>query len=283
MTDALIKVRGLSKRYGKKTVLNNLDLDIPAGRIVGLVGHNGAGKTTALKCLLGLATYQGDISVVGMSPRKARSTLMNEVCFIADTAILPKWITATKAIKLLEQMHSRFIPSVALDLLGKTDIDPGEPVSKLSKGMVTQLHLALVMAIDVPLLVLDEPTLGLDIVYRHQFYKSLMDDYFDQQKTIILATHQIEEVTNLLTDVVFLKRGEIVLHQTIDEIAERYCEVLVPSIKQEQARAFRPIYEQPGMGRTTMLFENADRDSLREFGDLCEAKIDTIFLAKMQS
>jgi len=220
--ETLIDAKGLSKRYGKTTVLDNVDLTIERGKIVGLIGHNGAGKTTALKCILGLAPYAGELTVLGLEPKKQRDQLMENVCFIADTAILPRWITAEQSLDFLEGVHPKFNRAKAQEFLAKTKIDQRKVVGKLSKGMITQLHLALVMAIDVPLLVLDEPTLGLDILYRKQFYTSLLNDYFDQNRTIIITTHQVEEVESLLTDLIFIREGKLTLNMSMDDIANEF-------------------------------------------------------------
>lgn len=278
----LITAKGLSKHYGKTRVLKDLDLEVEKGRIVGLIGHNGAGKTTALKCILGLAPYEGELDVMGMSPRKERAKLMERVCFIADTATLPRWINAKRAMDFLEGVHPKFQRDRAEAFLAGTDIDPRKEVGKLSKGMITQLHLALVMAIDVPLLVLDEPTLGLDILYRKQFYTSLLNDYFDQERTIIVTTHQVEEIESLLTDLVFIRRGEIILNTPMDQVAERFVEVHVNPDKLDEARSLAPLYEQPGLGKTAFLFEGANREQLAGLGDIRIPTVADLFVAKMQ-
>lgn len=278
----LINAKGLSKHYGKTQVLKDINLEVDRGRIVGLIGHNGAGKTTALKCILGLAPYEGELDVLGMSPRRERAKLMEQVCFIADTATLPRWINAKRAMDFLEGVHPAFHRGKAELFLSKTDVDPRKEVGKLSKGMITQLHLALVMAIDVPLLVLDEPTLGLDILYRKQFYTSLLNDYFDQERTIIITTHQVEEIESLLTDLIFIRRGEIILDTPMDEVPERFAEVHVNPDRLDEARALAPLYEQAGLGKTTFLFENVDRERLASLGDIRIPTVADLFVAKMQ-
>lgn len=280
--DTLISAKSLSKYYGKNQVLDQVDLEVKRGRILGLIGHNGAGKTTALKCILGLAPYEGQLSVLGFSPAKDRAKLMEQVCFIADTATLPRWINARRAIDFIEAVHPKFKREKAEAFLSETDIDPRKEVGKLSKGMVTQLHLALVMAIDVPLLVLDEPTLGLDILYRKRFYTSLLNDYFDQERTIVITTHQVEEIESLLTDLVFIRQGKIILNTPMERIEERFTEVHVKPERLEAARALGPLSEQPGLGKTAFLFEGVDKTTLAPLGDLRIPTIADLFVAKMQ-
>ncbi len=280
--ETLIQAKGLTKKYGRATVLDQLDMTIEKGKIVGLIGHNGAGKTTALKCILGLSPYEGELNVLGMNPKNDRAKLMEEVCFIADTAILPSWMTAEQALTFVEGIHPKFNREKAMSFLAQTDIGLNKKVGKLSKGMVTQLHLALVMAIDVPLLVLDEPTLGLDILYRKNFYKNLLNDYFDENKTILITTHQVEEIEGLLTDVMFIKRGKIIMDMTMDQIAEKYIEVKVNNQNIDAARSLNPISEQSGLGVTTFLFENVSLEDLKELGDVRLPTIADLFVAKMQ-
>ncbi|MGH1470661.1 MAG: ABC transporter ATP-binding protein [Cellvibrionaceae bacterium] len=280
--ETLIEAKSLTKKYGKTTVLDQLDMTIERGKIVGLIGHNGAGKTTALKCILGLCPYDGDLNVMGKNPKKDRASLMEEVCFIADTAILPRWITAEQAIKFVEGVHPKFNRQKAIDFLSQTDIGFKTKVGSLSKGMITQLHLALVMAIDVPLLVLDEPTLGLDILYRKKFYTNLLNDYFDENKTILITTHQVEEVESLLTDVMFIKKGKIIMDMSMDQLADQYVEVKVSNQNIDAARFLNPISEQSGLGQTTFLFENKNPNDLRALGDIRLPTIADLFVAKMQ-
>src|SRR5210317_1211570 len=233
---ALIEARGLCKRYGATAALDNTSFSIEAGRIVGLIGPNGAGKTTALKAILGLTPFEGGLSVLGRDPRRERHELMQDVCFIADVAVLPRWIKVQQVLDMADGVHPKFNKGKAQQFLSRTDIPMTAKVKTLSKGMVTQLHLALVMAIDARLLVLDEPTIGLDIIYRKEFYSSLLNDYFDEERTILVTTHQVEEIQNVLTDLLFINRGRIVLDCSMDEVAERYTEVLVGPEKIEQAR-----------------------------------------------
>ena len=224
---AIVSARGLTKRYGRTVAVDHIDLEIPPGRIVGLIGPNGAGKTSALKAILGLATYDGELSVLGKDPARQRASLMEDVCFIADVAVLPRWIRVWQLIDITERLHPRFSRERCLEYLAQTKVTPGHKVKQLSKGMVAQLHLALVMAIDVRLLVLDEPTLGLDILYRKQFYTSLLNDYFDDDRTILITTHQVEEVEHILTDLLFIQDGRIALEATMEAVEQRYTEVMV--------------------------------------------------------
>lgn len=280
--ETLIEARGLTKRYGKIAVLDNVDLTIERGKIVGLIGHNGAGKTTALKCILGLSPYDGDLKVLGLEPSRQRDQLMENVCFIADTAILPHWITAEQSLDFLEGVHPKFDREKAMALLAKTNIDRKKIVGKLSKGMITQLHLALVMAIDVPLLVLDEPTLGLDILYRKQFYTSLLNDYFDQNRTIVITTHQVEEVESLLTDLIFIRDGKLSLNMSMEDIANEFITLRVKPDRLEQARALGPIYEEPGLGKTMLIYKGVERDQLQSLGELAIPSVSDLFVAMMQ-
>jgi ABC-2 type transport system ATP-binding protein len=237
----IVSARGLTKRYGRTVAVDSIDLDIPPGRIVGLIGPNGAGKTSALKAILGLATYDGELKVLGRDPSRERAALMEDVCFIADVAVLPRWIRVWQLIDITERLHPRFSRTRCLDYLAQTKVTPEHRVKQLSKGMVAQLHLALVMAIDVRLLVLDEPTLGLDILYRKQFYTSLLNDYFDEERTILITTHQVEEVEHILTDLIFIKDGRIALEASMEEVENRYVELMVRPEMAEQARALGPL------------------------------------------
>ncbi len=279
--DILVKAQGLSKNYGSSRVLDNVDLNIERGKIVGLIGQNGAGKTTALKCILGLASYQGELEVLGLRPNKDRAKLMEQVCFIADTAILPRWMKVINALDFMENVHPKFDRKKAEDFLAKTNIPSKQTIGKLSKGMITQLHLALVMAIDVPLLVLDEPTLGLDILYRKQFYTSLLNDYFDENRTIVITTHQVEEIESLLTDLVFIRQGKIVLNMPMEDLPSQYAEIAVSNDNIEKARSLSPISETAGIGKTTFLFENADMNQLKNLGEVRIPSISDLFVAKM--
>ena len=278
----VISARGLTKRFGRTLAVDHIDIDIPPGRIVGLIGPNGAGKTTALKAILGLATFEGELSVLGKNPARDRAALMEDVCFIADVAVLPRWIRVWQLIDLTEQIHPRFSREKCLEYLSHTKVTPEHKVKQLSKGMVAQLHLSLVMAIDARLLVLDEPTLGLDILYRKQFYTNLLNDYFDEQRTILITTHQVEEVEHILTDLVFIQDGRIALEATMDEVQERYVELMASEHNAVQARSLKPLYERVLFGRHIFLYDNVDRAQLAELGELHTPSVADLFVATMQ-
>jgi ABC-2 type transport system ATP-binding protein len=278
----VIKARSLRKIYGNNKALDGVDLDLLPGRILGLIGPNGAGKTTLLKSILGLAPVDGDISVLGMDPRRQRTQLLEQVSFIADTAILPRWLKVKQALEYLAGVHPRFDKNRAQVFLQRTQIQMDSTVRQLSKGMLTQLHLALIMAIDSKLLVLDEPTLGLDILYRKQFYSALLEDYFDEGKTILITTHQVEEIENLLTDVVFIKNGRFNLNIAMDELHSRYTELRVTDEHVPQAQALNPIHSRPMLGGRAMIFESADRAALRALGEIKTPGLADLFVAKMQ-
>ena len=278
----VIRARGLIKRYGSVKALDGIDFEIEPGRIVGLIGPNGAGKTTALKAILGLTDYEGELSVLGFDPRSQRAQLMEQVCFIADVAVLPRWIRVREAIQFVAGVHPRFSREKCEAFLARTKVQPGMRVRELSKGMIVQLHLALVMAIDARLLVLDEPTLGLDILYRKAFYESLLSDYFDEQKTILVTTHQVEEVEHILTDLLFIRDGRIALGATMEDIAQRYAEVMVNPDKADAARALRPISERQVFGKSIFLFDGVDRERLATLGELHKPSIADLFVATMK-
>ncbi|MBB3168921.1 ABC transporter ATP-binding protein [Simiduia aestuariiviva] len=280
--EPIIQARGLAKRYGNHQALNQVSFDIAPGRIVGLIGPNGAGKTTALKGILGLAEVEGELSVLGMNPVKQRRELLEQVSFIADTAILPRWLKVSEAVEYAASVHPKFNRAKAEAFLAKTKINPKSKISSLSKGMITQLHLSLIMAIDSKLLVLDEPTLGLDILYRKQFYTSLLNDYFDAEKTILITTHQVEEVETILTDLVFINDGQLVLNVAMEDIAERFVEVHINKQQQDQAAALKPIHVSPRLGGHTAIFENAERAQLEALGSLHTPSITDLFVAKIQ-
>jgi ABC-2 type transport system ATP-binding protein len=271
----------LSRHYGSTVALDNVDLTVPAGRIVGLIGPNGAGKTTALKAILGLGKFSGQLEVLGLDPSKHRDQLMEDVCFIADVAVLPRWARVWQIIELTERLHPRFSREQCMKYLARTNIQQRSKVRALSKGMVVQLHLALVMSIDARLLVLDEPTLGLDILFRKQFYTSLLNEYFDEQRTILITTHQVEEVEHILTDLIFIKGGRLVVNSSMDDIYERYTEVMVGPDTVEQARALDPIHERVLFGRHIMLFDNADERALGEIGEIHKPSVADLFVALM--
>jgi len=277
----VIEARGLRKAFGATIALDGVDLRVDEGRILGLIGPNGAGKTTALNAILGLTPYEGELKVLGRDPWTERDQLMREVCFIADVAVLPRWLRVTQAVDYVAGVHPRFDRAKAEAFLARTDIKRTSRVRELSKGMVTQLHLALVMAINARLLVLDEPTLGLDILYRKQFYDSLLSDYFDHGRTIVVTTHQVEEIQHVLTDLMFIQRGRIVLDCTMEAFEARYQEVLVAPEHLAAAQALRPIHERQLFGRGIFLFENADRGQLAALGDVRTPSIADVFVAVM--
>ncbi|MEP7043766.1 MAG: ABC transporter ATP-binding protein [Dokdonella sp.] len=281
-TQPLIHARNLTKRYGATKALDGVSFDIEAGRIVGLIGPNGAGKTTALKAILGLTDFEGELSVLGFDPRKQRTELMEQVCFIADVAVLPRWIRVREAIEFVGGVHPRFSLEKCQAFLAHTKITSGMRVRELSKGMIVQLHLALVMAIDAKLLVLDEPTLGLDILYRKSFYESLLADYFDENKTIIVTTHQVEEVEHILTDLMFVRDGSIVLAASMDEVGDRYAEVMVNPDQTEAARALKPLNERQIFGKSIFLFDGVERSRLAALGELHKPSIADLFVATMK-
>jgi len=280
---ACIEARGLRKAFGTTIALDGVNLRIEEGRILGLIGPNGAGKTTALNAILGLTSYQGELRVMGRDPWTEREQLMRDVCFIADVAVLPRWIRVSQALDYVAGVHPRFDRAKAEGFLAKTTIRRTSKVRELSKGMVTQLHLALVMAIDARLLVLDEPTLGLDILYRKQFYDSLLNDYFDCNRTIVVATHQIDEIQHVLTDVMFIDRGRIVFARSMEEVEARYREVLVNPDKLVAARALKPIQERQGFGRSILLFDGVDRQQLAALGEVRTPSIADLFVAVMSN
>jgi ABC-2 type transport system ATP-binding protein len=277
----VIEARGLRKVFGKTVAVDGVNLHVEEGRILGLIGPNGAGKSTALNAILGLTQYQGELKVLGRDPWIERDQLMRDVCFIADVAVLPRWMRVTQALDYVAGVHPRFDRAKAEGFLVKTAIKSGSKIRELSKGMVTQLHLALVMAIDARLLVLDEPTLGLDILYRKQFYDSLLNDYFDRSRTIVVTTHQVEEVQHVLTDLMFINRGRIVLDCSMEEFASRYVEVMVHPEQLAAARALRPIHERQVFGRSILLFERVDRQQLAGLGEIRTPSIADVFVAVM--
>lgn len=274
-----IEARGLRKTFGATIALDGIDLRVGEGRILGLIGPNGAGKSTALNAILGLIAYQGELKVLGRDPWKERDQLMCDVCFVADVAVLPRWMRVTQALDYVAGVHPRFDRAKAEAFLARTSIKRASKVRELSKGMVVQLHLALIMAIDAKLLVLDEPTLGLDLLYRKQFYDSLLNDYFDRNRTIVVTTHQVEEIQHILTDLMFIDRGHIVLDCSMEEFEERYREVMVNPEQLATARALRPIQERQVFGRSIMLFDRVARDSLIPLGEVRTPSIADLFVA----
>lgn len=279
---AVISARNLSKKYGKQTAIDGIDFEIPAGRIVGLIGPNGSGKTTTLKAALGLIPFEGELRVMGLDPRTQRDALMQDVCFIADVAILPRWLRVRDAVDFVAGIHPRFDRTRAERYIANTRLKPEMKVKQMSKGMIVQLHLALVMAIDAKLLVLDEPTLGLDILYRKQFYQNLLEDYFDENKTIVITTHQVEEVEHILTDLMFIRDGKIVLAASMDEVGERYVEVMVPADKVNAANALQPIDQRTVFGKSVMLFDGVSRAQLSALGETRNPSVADLFVATMK-
>jgi len=278
---SVIEARGLRKAFGTTVAVDGVDLRVEEGHILGLIGPNGAGKTTALNAILGLTPYQGTLNVLGRDPWEQREQLMRDVCFIADVAVLPRWARVSDLLEYMVGVHPRFDRSKAEGFLAKTSIAHNSKVRELSKGMVVQLHLALVMAIDARLLVLDEPTLGLDILFRKQFYDSLLNDYFDATRTIIVTTHQVEEVQHVLTDLMFINHGRIVLKCSMEEFEGRYAEVMVKPEQLAAARALKPIYERQVFGRSILLFARVDRQTLSTLGEVRTPGVADLFVAVM--
>ncbi len=280
---ACIEARGLRKEFGTTTALDGIDLRVEEGRIVGLIGPNVAGKTTALNAILGLLPYHGHLQVLGRDPWRQRDQLMRDVSFIADVAVLPRWIKVWQVLDYVAGVHPRFDRAKAESFLAKTIIGPTRKVRDLSKGMVTQLHLALVMAIDARLLVLDEPTLGLDILYRKQFYDSLLNDYFDRRRTVVVTTHQVEEIQNVITDLMFINRGRIVLSCSMEEIESRFLEVMVHPDHLPRARALKPIHERQLLGRSVLTFDGIERQQVAALGDARTPSVADLFVAVIEA
>ena len=279
---SVIQARGVSKSYGDLKAVDDVSFDIEKGRITGLIGPNGAGKTTLLKAVLGLTDCEGSLSVLGLDPFKQRKELMQNICFIADVAVLPRWIRVAQLLDFVEAVHPRFTRKRAEELLAETKIPARAKVRELSKGMVTQLHLSIITAVDAKLLVLDEPTLGLDIIFRKEFYRNLLNDYFDEERTILVTTHQVEEIENLLTDVMFINGGKIVLDASMESLPERYVELLVAGDIAERARQMNPIYERDVFGKKVLTFEGVDRTRLEELGELRTPDVADLFVAKVK-
>jgi ABC-2 type transport system ATP-binding protein len=279
---SLVSARNVSKNYGSLKAVDNVSFEIEKGRIMGLIGPNGAGKTTLLKALLGLTDCQGSLSVLGLDPFRQRKELMQNICFIADVAVLPRWIRVNQLLDFLQTIHPRFSRSRAEELLAKTKIRPKAKVRELSKGMVTQLHLSVITAIDAKLLVLDEPTLGLDIIFRKEFYGNLLNDYFDEERTIIITTHQVEEIENLLSDVMFINDGRIVLDASMEHLPELYVELMTSGENADQARNLNPIYERDVFGQKVLTFEGVEREKLMGLGELRTPGIADLFVAKVK-
>jgi len=282
MNTPIVHARGLSKRYGRAVAVDGIDLDIAPGRIVGLIGPNGSGKTTTLKAILGLIDCEGELAVLGLDPRRQRDALMAQVCFIADVAVLPRWISVAQAVDYVAGVHPRFDRAKCESFLAQTRLIPKMKVRQMSKGMVAQLHLALVMAIDARLLVLDEPTLGLDILYRKQFYKDLLERYHDAEKTLLITTHQVEEIEHILTDLIFIRDGRLVLQATMDEVGERFTELLASGEHAEAARQLGPLDERSLFGRSVFLFDGQPRERLQALGEIRTPGVADLFVATMK-
>lgn len=281
MTEYVVESHGLSKSFGDFQALKGVDFKVPLGRIVGVIGANGAGKTTLLNAVLGLSTYEGELKVLGRDPASERDALMQDVCFIADVATLPKWMKVSEVLDYVEAVHPRFDRAKALDFLARTNVPLDRKVRALSKGMTVQVHLAVVMSIEAKLLVLDEPTLGLDIIFRKQFYQSLLEEYFDEDRTVIITTHQVEEIEHILTDVVFIKDGDIVLENDMDSLTQQFIEVMVEPGKEEEALALKPIRHGATFGKSTCVFQNVDREMLAKLGETRRLGLADIFVATM--
>lgn len=278
----IIEAKGLNKNYGSFKALDNVSFELESGRILGLIGPNGAGKTTLLKSLLGLTPFEGDLNIFGLDPHKQRDELMKRVCFIADVAVLPRWIKVSQAIDFVEGVHPRFSRELCEKYLEQTKINRNSRVKALSKGMVVQLHLALIMAIDADLLILDEPTLGLDILFRKSFYEQLLNDYFDDNRTIIITTHQVEEIEHILSDLIFIQDGKIVLDDTMDAIADSYFEVMVEKEFEEAALAMKPLNVREVFGQKVCLFSGIAKEQLQELGKVRKPSVADLFVAKMK-
>lgn len=279
--NSIISASGLSKRYDNFVAVDNIDLEIGSGKIVGLIGPNGAGKTSLLRCMLGLSTYAGELRVLGKNPSLERVAVSTDVAYIADTAILPAWIKVHQLLEYMEVMHPKFNRAKAQSFLDETEINNDQKVKQLSKGMVTQLHLAMTISIDAKLLILDEPTLGLDILYRKNFYEQLSNDYFDESRTILITTHQVEEVENLLTDLMFIKKGRLVLDASMQEVADKFIEVEVGAENLSEAQALNPIAKRSVLGTTIMMFEGVSPEHLRPLGTMRAPSVADLFIAKM--
>lgn len=277
----LISINGLTKRYKNKAVVDQVNLAVGAGQILGLVGPNGAGKTTCLQAMLGLIDYEGKVEMLGLNPREQRQKMLQEVAYIADVAVLPKWLKVSQALSYMADIHPNFDREKAEAFLAKTNIEHTAKVKTLSKGMVTQLHLALILAIDAKILILDEPTLGLDILTRRQFYTHLLEDFYDEDKCIIVTTHQIEEIEHILTDVAFIQDGKVVLSDTVEQMRERFKLVAVPNEHVPQAKELKPLYANSLMGLTSMLFDNKDDEQLSQFGQISSPSLADIFVGVM--
>lgn len=279
---SLVSAQGVTKRFGSFTAVDNVSFEVERGKILGLIGPNGAGKTTLLKALLGLTDCEGQLSVMGLDPFRQRKELMRNICFIADVAVLPRWIRVTQLLDYVEAIHPNFSRKRAEELLQQTKIMSNSRVKELSKGMVTQLHLSIIMSIDAKLLVLDEPTLGLDIIFRKEFYANLLNDYFDEERTILITTHQVEEIENLLTDIMFINDGKIILNSSMDALADSYVEIATSGAEADKARGLGPISEGQMFGKSVMLFEGVSREHLEGLGEIRTPSVADLFVAKVK-
>ena len=282
MNEIIIKAKDVSKSYGNVKALDNVNFTVQRGQILGLLGPNGAGKTTLLEAILGLTTYHGQLSVFDLDPKKNRTKLMERMCFIADVAILPEWLEVSKALDFVEGVHPKFDREKALEFLKTTEIPLNKTIGTLSKGMIVQLHLALVMAIDVDILVLDEPTLGLDIIYRKSFYQALLNDYYDEQRTIIVTTHQIEEIEGLLTDLIMMNHGKVMLHDSMENLMKTFLMVTVRSDQADEVRALKPLLETRRLNEIQFLFQGQSAEALEKYGKISMPSVSDIFLAKVK-
>lgn len=282
--DKLVTAKNVAKRFGELRAVDGVSFEIEKGRIMGLIGPNGAGKTTLLKAILGLTDCDGELSVMGLDPFRQRRALMQNICFIADVAVLPRWIRVSQLLDFVASVHTNFSRDKAEEMLARTKVADRRDakVRELSKGMVTQLHLSIIAAIDAKLLVLDEPTLGLDIIFRKEFYANLLSDYFDEERTILVTTHQVEEIENILTDVMFINEGRIILNQTMDSLSDDYVELLTSGEQADRARHMGPIAERDVFGKKVMLFQSADRQRLAELGELHTPSVADLFVAKVK-
>jgi ABC-2 type transport system ATP-binding protein len=274
-------VHGLKKRFGSNEILHGLDFEIPSGRIYGLIGHNGAGKTTTLNAMLGLTSYEGSVQVLGEDPYRHRARLMKHVAFISDVASLPRFLKVRELFAMLSDIHPNFSAERAMSFLDGTDVKPGALIANLSKGMLAQLHLAVVMAIDARLLVLDEPTLGLDITYRKRFYRRLLEDYMTDDRTLLITTHQVDEIEFMLTDIIFIRDGLIVLNSSMEDVGNRFTQLIAAPDKAEAARALQPVFAETRFGQTVMVFDGADRAKLEPLGSATTPSLSDLFVALM--
>jgi ABC-2 type transport system ATP-binding protein len=281
MTSTIVSVRNLRKQFGRMEILHGLDFDIPPGRIYGLVGHNGAGKTTTLNAMLGLTSYEGSVQVLGEDPYRHRARLMKDVAFISDVASLPRFLKVRELFQMLSDIHPNFSAEKAVGFLEGTDVRLGAVIGNLSKGMLAQLHLAVVLAIDAKLLVLDEPTLGLDITYRKRFYRRLLEDYMNEDRTLLITTHQVDEIEFMLSDIMFIRDGALILHMPMDQVAERFAQLVVAPDQSATAMALKPVFAETRFGQTVMVFDGANRDALHALGQVTTPTLSDLFVALM--